>query len=134
MILDEIEARERLESPTNLLNRLRSELSKRNERVIPSIPPTSDQIIEELEEKLKSGGLKSKAAAIMNLCLDELKDKVQDISKPEKIAAVAAEMNKIIISEDKNKNPSERSDAPQIIIYSPEFIKEEHFETIYVRE
>lgn len=138
MILDEIEIKERFESPANLLNRLKSQLSKSNSHnsnnnMIPSIPPSSDQIIEDLEDKLKHGGLKSKAAAIMDTCLDELKGRIPDIQKPEKLAAIAAEMNKVIIAEDKNRN-SDRSDAPQIIIYSPEFINEEHFETIYVRE
>jgi len=134
MILDEREAIARFESPLNLLNRLKSGLSKhKNQTQIVSIPPTSSEIIEDLEEKLKSGGLKSKAAGIMNDCLEELKNRIGEVDKPTQLAAVAETMNKIISSEDKNRKDKDEN-KPQFIVYSPTFISEEHFDTVYVRE
>jgi len=134
MILDEKEVIERFESPLNLLNRLRAGLSHhKNQSKIVSIPPTAENLIEDLEEKLKYGGLKSKAAGIMNDCLEELKSRIGEVDKPTQLAAVAETMNKIISSEDKNKK-SDSDSKPQYVIYTPTFISEEHFETIYVRE
>lgn len=134
MILNEEEAIARFESPLNLLNRLKSGLSRhKSPSVIPSIPPAASEIIEDLEEKLKSGGLKSKAAGIMSDCLDELRNRISEVDRPAQLAQVAETMNKIITSEDKNKKDSDTS-RPQYIIYSPTFISEEHFDTVYAKE
>jgi hypothetical protein len=146
MILDDTEVQSRIESPMNLLNRLKTSLSSSNksshpsipsnsnnssELRIPSIPPTADQIVDDLEDKLKTKNLKSKAVNIINECLDELAGKVSEL-KPERLATVAAEMNKIVVSEaDNNKD---KSNQPQVIYYCPTFIKEDHFETVYARE
>lgn len=133
MLLDETEVKERYESPLNLLNRLKSGLSKqKSNSSIVSIPPTADKIVEDLEEKLKFGGLKSKAAGIMSDCLDELKVRIAEVDKPSQLAAVAETMNKIVNTENKNRN--DNTDKPQFVVYSPTFINEEHFETIYVKE
>jgi len=134
MILDEREAIERFESPLNLLNRLKSGLSRHKSNTsIPSIPPSSSEIIEDLEEKLKYGGLKSKAADIMHDCLIELKNRITEVDKPTQLAAVAETMNKIISAEDKNKL-NNNENKPQFIVYAPRFISEEHFDTIYVKD
>lgn len=136
MILPEAEVKERYESPLNLLNRLKSQLSSphsKKSNLIVSIPPTSSEVIDNLDEKLSSGGLKSKAAAIMSTCLDELKSRVREIEKPERLASIAAEMNKVVTAENKN-NDRDSSDKPQIIVYAPSIISEEHFETVYVKE
>lgn len=136
MILNETEVKERLESPSNLLNRLKAGLSSTNPHRksqinIPSIPPTVDKIVDDLEEKLKYGSLKSKASAIMSDAMDSLREKLGEV-KPEKLATIAEQMNKIVSTQlDKNKDDDNK---PQIIMYAPTFLKEEHFETIYVRE
>lgn len=131
MLLDEKEAIERFESPLNLLNRLKSNLSKKT--AIVSIPPRSSEIVENLEEKLKAAGLKTKAAVIMGECLDQLRNKVAEVDKPSQLAQVAETMNKIITAENKNKKDDD-TNKPQFVVYSPTFINEDHFETIYVKE
>jgi len=134
MILNETEAKERFESPLNLLNRLRTSLSSPKDRSsIVSIPPTAESIIENLDEKVKAAGLKTKAAGIMSDCLDEIKNRIAEIQKPTQLAAVAETMHKIVNAEDKNKK-DDLQNQPQFVVYSPTFIKEDHFETIYVRE
>ena len=134
MLMDEQAVIARFESPLNLLNRLKSSLTSRNSSVqIPSIPPTAESIVENLEDKIKAAGLKTKAANIMSSCLDELRTRIPEIQKAEKLASVAETMNKIVTAENKNKD-DDRSREPQFVVYSPTFIKEDHFETIYVRE
>ena len=138
MILEESEVLERFESPLNLLNRLKNNLSKktvdsngRPQNIIPFLPPTTDQIIEDVEDKLKHGGLKSKAAAIMSDAMDELHKRLPEVQRPEKLASIAAEMNKVI--GDKVKDPEDTKHA-QIIIYAPQHRSETHFEVITVNE
>jgi hypothetical protein len=145
MILDDNEIQSRIESPMNLLNRLKSSLSGPSGQIlpsnpnptnphnlrIPSIPPTADQIVDDLEDKLKSKNLKSKAVNIINDCLDELSSRVSEL-KPERLATVAAEMNKIVTSESDNNK--DKSNQPQLVVYCPTFIKEDHFDTVYARE
>lgn len=135
MILEDEEIESRIESPLNLLNRLRKDLNKNDSNSlrnpIQSIPPTVDQIINNLEDKLKSGkdNIKSKATNIINECLDELKGRVKEI-KVEKLASVAAEMNKVI----GNKNESKQVSNAQVIIYAPQHNNETHYEVIHVSE
>jgi len=133
MILDELEVQERIESPMNLLNRLKDSLSSPSARKsdIVSLPPSSEDIIDNLDDKLSHGSLKSKASAIMNSCLDELKTRIPEVQKVEKLAAIAESMNKVITAQTDRK---EGVVAPQIVVYAPSFVREESFETIYVRE
>lgn len=133
MILDEQEVTARFESPLNLLNRLRAGLTPHSTKVeIPSIPPTAEKIVQDLDEKLRFGGLKGKAAGIMVDCLDELKSRITEVVKPTQLAQVAETMNKIINAEDKNKNQT--VEPPQYIIYAPQFRDERTFEILKVNE
>jgi hypothetical protein len=140
MILDEQEVKDRFESPMNLLHRLRSTTRQKTVdsngnpvNIIPSLPPTSEQVIEDLEEKLAYGSIKSKAAGIMIKAMDELNARLPEIQRPEKLAAIAADMSKVVnaANEDNNKN---KNGGNQFIIYSPQFIEEKSLEVIYARE
>jgi|SRR5262245_6059482 len=139
MLLDEQDATERYESPANLLNRLKSELSnpRASHGTHPIIPtvPTADQLIGDLEDKLAAVNLKKKAAGVMNKALSELNERVAEVQKPEKLAQIAAEMNKIVNTEEKNKdNSKEDKTKPQIIIFAPTFMKEENYQVIDANE
>lgn len=129
MILDEVEVLERLESPANLLNRLRR-ISEPVQSV--SIPPSADNVIEDLEEKLKYGSVKSKATAIMNAAMDELRIRIPEVSKPEKLASIAAEMSKVVnATQIRNENDVK---IGQIVVYAPQVITEDRFEVIRLNE
>lgn len=136
MILEDEEIESRIESPLNLLNRLKKDLNRndsdRLRNVIQTIPPTVDQIIDNLEDKLKSGkdNIKSKATGIINECLDELKGRLSEVQKPKDLAAIAAEMNKVIGNKNENKSASNA----QVIIYAPQHNNETHYEVIHVSE
>lgn len=131
MILTEDEAVARLESPMNLINRLRS--ASASPISIPTIPaPSANEIMDDIENKIKFGAVKTKAVNIMSEALDELRMKLPEVSRPEKLAAVAAEMNKIINGQQKNEDNSTR--VGQIVIYAPKIVSEEIFEVVDARD
>ena len=128
MILTDDEIRERVESPLNLLNRLRSTTRSVTH---PSLPaPRSGDVIDNLDDKIKIGGVRNKAAVIMAGALAELELRLPDIQKPERLAQIAVEMNKVLQTrQDEQKNPT-----AQIIVYAPQVREESYYETIEVKE
>lgn len=129
MILSDEEVQEKIESPLNLLNRLRS--STRERSIIPSLPPPrSDEVIDDLEDKIKIGSIRQKAAGIMADALGELKNRMSEL-KPEKLAQVAAEMNKVLLTRPESDDKDKRA---QIVVYAPQVVQENYFETIVASE
>lgn len=126
MILNDQEVQERIESPLNLLNRLKR--ASENKPTSPCLP-SAGQVIEDLDGKIKNGSIKSKAAGILADALDEIKLNIPNM-KPEKLTTVAREMNQILVS--RQSNDSEKS--TQIIVYAPQVVNENIFETIHVKE
>lgn len=128
MLLNDEEIVERLESPLNLLNRLRNVTQPKTG--IPCLPPTSDDLKLDVEGKIAAGKLRDNAAEIMGLALAELKHRIPEISKPEKLAQIATEMNKVLTSRaDESKNP-----PAQIIVYAPQVVQENHFQELTLTE
>lgn len=127
MLLTDDDIQERIESPLNLLNRLRNASRAHS----PSLPiPKSGDLIPDLDERL-GPDTKKQAAKIMGMALKELEMRIPDVQKPEKLAAIAESMNKVVMArEDKDKDKN----APQVIVYAPQVIQESHFETIVLKE
>ena len=129
MLIPESEALERLESPSNLMNRLRAIVNPHSKTVIPTIPPpTASDIIPNLDEKISYTSTKQKAMAIMNSAMNELQNRLPEVQRPEKLAAIAAEMGKIVIAQNNQSITDNR--IGQIIVYSPRIVSEEQFETV----
>ena len=127
MLLSDEEIQERIESPLNLLNRLRH-ASKANSPCLPA--PTAADLIPNLDERI-GPDVKKQAAKIMSSALKELEMRLPDVQKPEKLAMIAVEMNKVLVAQrDKEDNKS----GPQIVVYAPQVIQESHFETITLNE
>lgn len=128
MLLTDEDVQERISSPQNLLNRLRKAASPGG---IPSLPPpNSKDIIPDLDEKLETKDIRKQAASIMAKSLKELEARIPDIQKPEKLAQIASEMNKVLTAgQDK-----EKAATSQIIVYAPQLVEENHFETITLDE
>lgn len=122
MLLAEQDIIERIESPLNLLNRLRKTTSLATH---PSLPPSSSDIIPDLEKKLDYGSSKQKAIAIMNESMDLLKVRLAEVSKPRELAAIAAEMGKVIANTEV-KREDERPLA-SVVIYAPSVVHENNF-------
>jgi hypothetical protein len=128
MLLTDEEITSRIESPMNLLNRLRNETKK---VVSPSLPnPKAEDIIPELDQKL-IGNARQQAASILDATLKELKQRIPDIQKPEKLAQIADQMNKILTSRPEKEN---EKNGPSIIVYAPQTLTEAHFETVVLNE
>lgn len=126
MLLTDEEIQERIESPLNLLNRLRN-ASRANS---PCLPTAAD-LIPDLDEKI-GPDIKKQATKIMNSALKELEMRLPDVQKPEKLAQIAAEMNKVLLAQQKDKEGDKG--GPQIVVYAPQVIQESHFETITIQE
>lgn len=138
MILNESEVTERMSSPINLINRLRDaavsgKRSVHNPHSIVSIPPKTEDIIPDIDEKLAFGSIKIKAAGIMIQAMDELKTRVQDAKTPSELAKIAENMSRIVNAEEE-KPDRNRDNRPQIIFYAPQINQENNYETIYARE
>lgn len=129
MILTDEQVQERIESPSNLLNRLRRTTATLKLQ-IPSLPaPKAADLVDDLEDKIRHGTIRQKAADIMHDALEELKISVKSV-KPEKLAQIVREMNTVVTSrenEDKEK-------TTQVIVYAPQIRSEQDFDTVVVRE
>ena len=126
MLLSDEEVQERIESPINLMNRLRN-ASRPRTPDIPSLPPpTTKDIGLDVESKIDQTKLRERAARVMSSALKELEIQLPSVQKPEKLAQIATEMNKVLNStQDKDKNP-----PAQIIVYAPQVIQENHFQEL----
>jgi len=144
MILDSAEIEARVNSPFNLLNRLKTEVNRavsivsvpdglvnRNEPAqIPSIP-SIDELVENAEDKINKATAISGAKSVMAKSIKELERRLVEVEKPIDLAKVAVEMNKIVNgSEEKNKGLN----TGPIIIWKPEVHNEAHYETVMVSE
>ena len=129
MLLTDEENQERLESPMNLLNRLKTATTPKTG--IPTMPPvTSEDIKLDIPGKLAANGLRDTAARVMGKALKELEVQLPNVQKPEKLAQIATEMNKVLnATQDKDKNP-----PAQIIVYAPQVIQENYFQELTLKE
>lgn len=110
----------------NLLNRLKQAATATH---IPCLPPTTKDLGLDVDTKLAVGKLRENAAEIMALSLAQLKSRIPDIQKPESLARIAGEMNKVVQSRaDEDKKQS------QIIVYAPQVIQENHFQELTLRD
>lgn len=125
MILSDEDVKERLESPLNLLNRLRKATEPQPPTRIPCLPPTTADLDLNIDEKIAVGKLRETAAGIMALSMEHLKAKIQDISKPETLARIAGEMNKVVQSRENDDKK-----IAQIVVYAPQVIQENHFQEL----
>lgn len=130
MLLTDEQIKIRIESPLNLLNRLRKSTSPTS---ILSVPPTAEQLIDNLDDKInKNSGSSARARKLLDSTLEELERRLPEVQKPEKLASIAQQMSNILSNEADNKKDG--SIAPQIIVYAPQMRDEREFVTINMRE
>lgn len=133
MILPETELKERLESPMNLLNRLKTAINPHrgsaNSTTHPALPPKAEDIIPDIDQKIGVGSVKNKAINIMTKAMTTLETRIEEVVKPEHLARIASEMGKVVSGlEQKEQGPN----VGQIIIYAPQVMSERDFDTIDV--
>lgn len=138
MILSDDEVKDRIESPLNLLNRLRSSLTKHVDKHPPSIspclPPLAADIIPDLEDKIQNTAARSKAMNLMVSAMNELKERLPEVRKPETLANIAYNMSRVVAAQDDNAHNRAGSIHSQIIVYAPQVQSLENFEIIDVVE
>jgi hypothetical protein len=128
MLLHEDELKKRIESPMNLLNRLKNVTNPHKPTMIPSLPPSAEEVINDLEDKITIGSIKGKALGLMSEALDELKTRLPEVQKPERLAAIAADMNKVVSGmQDRGATVNQTA---QIIIYAPQVVLEDTFDVV----
>lgn len=145
MLLSDDEIQERMESPLNLLNRLKSSLSRAvnlphipsnsptdSHTISPVLPPSSSDIVADLEDKIANGGTRSKAVGILNAAMDQLRVRIPEVQKPEKLAQIAAEMAKVVNQHD-NRNTGDKELA-KIVVYAPQIQSIENYQIVNVNE
>lgn len=136
MLLNDDEIKETIESPLNLLNRLKRTLNHTVHPSLPSItnpiPPRASDIIDDLDDRLKNNSTRSKAVGILNAAMDELSRRLPEIERPESLARVAENMSKVISQQD-TRNAGDKL-LSQIIVYAPQVQKIEDYEVIEVVE
>lgn len=134
-----------MESPLNLLNRLKSSLSRAvnlphipsnsptdSHTISPVLPPSSSDIVADLEDKIANGGTRSKAVGILNAAMDQLRVRIPEVQKPEKLAQIAAEMAKVVNQHD-NRNTGDKELA-KIVVYAPQIQSIENYQIVNVNE
>lgn len=151
MILDNDEMDSRLESSNNLLNRLRGFDKSHNPKEplavfkVPAVthdskpvfmPPSIDELVSDADDQIKLSGLSTKAMDVLETSLDNLKLRLPEVAKAEKYSTIAADMNRILhsIAEAKENRKGNQTNNIQVIVYAPQVIGEEYFETVSVRE
>jgi len=142
MILNDDEIQQRIESPINLLNRLRKTSTPRGGSILPSpaaipvhiptLPPKAEDLVNDLEDKIANATARTKANSILVKAMVELEHRLPEVQKPETLARIANEMSKVISNQDANKGQA--NNTSQIIIYSPQIQPMENYEVIDIRE
>jgi hypothetical protein len=118
----------RINSPLNLLNRLRA-LSP---SVSPCLPPRAEDIVPNLNEKLSKKNLEHSAGEILGECLTELRNRVAEI-RPAQIANVARQMSGII-SDLNDRNGNSVNNGIQVVVYAPKTLDESDFDVVTVED
>lgn len=141
MILSDDEVKERIESPINLLNRLRTTLDRAVDGVthnphsiVPQLPPKAEDLIPDLEEKIQNKQARGKAISIMTAAMDELKVRMPTIQKAETLASIAYNMSRVVASQDDNAHHRSGINTAQIIVYAPQVQSLDNFDIIDVKE
>lgn len=129
MLLNDEEVNARLESPLNLINRLRA--AREIKTTIPSLPPAAMDIVEGLEDKIKTVTLSRKAQSLADSAIEELSTRLSEV-KAEKLASVARDMS-TVVSNIRGGDKGNTSNT-QVIVYAPQILNAELFETIHVND
>lgn len=130
------EVNSRLESPDNLINRLRSSMTTRclpmrNEDDKSEPTPTVAELVDNLEDKLKFGAVRAKALSVLHDSLEVLHGNLGNVTKIKDLSGIASDMNRILTADESSKNSKTGNN---IIIYKPVVNRVEHYETVVVNE
>lgn len=148
MLINSEEAERRLNSSSNLLNRLRRNPSAGNSAMsvfrpsadstqiepIPESDPAVIAVLDDIDSKVKEETIKNAALSVLGASVAQLAAVVPSIQRPKELADVASKMSKVI--NDMNKDGAGRNkDGNKTVhlhFYTPERKKLTDFEVIDV--
>ena len=127
------EIKTRIESPLNLLNRLRSLTN--NHSTHPALPPKISDVMKDVDEKLNdaNNSVKGKANTILLAAMDELHKRIPEVQKPERLASIVKDMSVVVDNQNKN-NKKDDEELPRIVVYAPQIRNENEYNIIHVTE
>lgn len=145
MILEKEEVDERLSSPLNLLNRLkkltntevvtippRNSISIQEQLNSAVLPPTIDELVENVEDKLATAKCYSGAKDVLASAITLLKNNIEKVDSPVQLSRIATDMGKIVNGFDENKRTTPSVAIP--IIYRPVMLTENSFQIIQAND
>jgi len=146
MLLNDSEINNRLNSLDNLFSRLRgsSSLSETNDSLavipepskstieIPSLPPNVDDLVDGIEDKLRTARITKSAEEVLDNSLEQLKMRLCEVENVRDLSKIATDMSKIINGQNQKDDPSKT--ASQVIIYKPVMVNETHYQAVQVNE
>jgi hypothetical protein len=149
VLLNQVETEARLNSPSNLMTRLRllknttkdislftggvvNNSCSNSEPSSPSLPQSAEQVTAELEEQIKDGLIKSTARKVLGDSLELLSIRLPEIDKARDLSRVATDMGRII--NDLTPKQEENHNHQQVIIYRPVINQESHYQSVHVSE
>lgn len=151
MILDDKSVDKRLESPNNLMNRLKVikdkksplPFSRTKDAEIVSVPsdkqkalaiPGIEDLIDNFESKVQFGKAHASALDLLVDSLHSLKCRLGDVKKPEQLTNIASSMTKILGQIKEHQKGKDGGDLVQINIYAPQYREITEYETITLTE
>lgn len=153
MLLEDLEAETRLNSLDNLINKLRPNsqnnnliardaspavidiIPERNTKKIeiPSLPPSAESLVEDLEQKLRKQSIKNLATDVLEHSLEALRNRLDEVEKVRDLSKIAGDASKILKEIDPPKEEDLRA-KNQVIIYKPVMVTESHYNSVQVNE
>lgn len=91
--------------------------------------------MEDAQGKIKLSLAHDQALSILSQSMAQLQERLPEVEKAEKLAAIAGDMNRIV----NNINDARRSrngidNRVQIVVYAPQIVAEHEFDVIEVKE
>lgn len=156
MILQNDEVLNRLSSPDNLMNRLavlrEPDLAvftgpvKIQESVTPELvdnpavfsdanSPSVDDLIENVETKLKRSLAKEGALDVLVNTVTQLNQRLPEVNKPEALAKIAKEMQSVISGLSEGEGSKSKSgNQTQVVIWKPVTVQNIDYETVMAHD
>lgn len=135
MILSEAEINERMNSPLNLLNRLKAVTSKPNSGAMDIfMPPRIDDLIESAEDKIRLASSRTKALEVIDDAVKALHQRLDEVDKPKDLSKIATDMARVVSTVNDVKNGNNNNSGKQLVIWQPVIVQENHYETITVND
>ena len=150
MLLNNDEIESRLNHPDNLMNRMSSlrgnnsnnnsamEIfgvnDSRDKATIPALPPSVDDLIDDVETKVKSTAAYTGALDTLVDSVQLLRARLLEVEKPEKLSRIASDMHRIVNDINESRNGKRSGDGNSIIVYKPIILNESAFQVVHASE